>query len=244
MSKKSILLLPLCLLFMASLVGCGDKGNEETVSSISDSGSDYASEAASANIASEDLSESAQSSLLSSGTDTQIPKEHYEEFSEVNFFVPEGFVDHELPTYNIWSKSQDNDTSYLVYLTDGMYYQTAENSDYTLEDIPGILEKYCIKAVAQAIDVNESEIQNSVSSEETVDVKGVSFIKRTGVMNVEESGEENSYDLMYVAYFTVYDESYLKKIPTTFLVFSDSNSDEELLNISNNVAEKTEWVTE
>lgn len=244
MNKKSILLLPLCLLFIASLAGCGDKGNEGTVSQLSDSGSDYASEAASANIASEDLSESAQSSLVNSGTDTQIPKEHYEEFSDVNFFVPEGFVDHEFPTYNIWGKSQDNDTSYLVYLTDGMYYQTAENSDYTLEDIPGILEKYCVEAVAQAIDVDESEIQNTVSSEETVDIKGVTFIKRLGVMNVEESGKENSYDLKYVAYFTMYDESYLKKIPTTFLVFSDSNSDEELLNISNNVAEKTEWVTE
>ena len=233
---KKVILCALCVMVTLNFAGCNEDGSDNS-SANSSVETDTSEISVSSEVNSQDTSEELIDE--SDNNDTFVDR------GGTNLYIPEGFTEEFAYGYTLYSKAVGNDTIYFGFHNRNLYSADTDADSYALEDVPDIEAQRFNDTVYEVMKHYESRTVLTLDSETTETINDLSFIKQKGTMHIEYKEPEDTHDLKYTSLYTLYDNNYYTKIPTSIFLFSDcydEGTEAELERLAEEIATKTVWV--
>lgn len=197
--------------------------------------------------------ESINSDTVSESSETEdntdVSEDDFVDVGGTDLYIPSGFEEELAYGYYIYSKEFGNDTIYFNFFNHAWYsrYDDVDIDSYALEDVPDIVDFRFRDALDEVMDHYKETFKKTIDTNTTETINGLPFLIQGGSIHIEFREPEDTHDLKYVAYYTLYDNKYYEKVPTSIILFSDCNDAEtqaELDRLAREIVNNTDWVIE
>lgn len=188
-----------------------------------------------------------ESGTTESNDDDIISEDSFVDVGGTDLYIPDGFEEELAYGYYIYSKEFGNDTIYFAFHSYNWYGLDDDVDSYALEDVPDIEAERFKDTVGEVIDHYKEESVTTVESETNETINDLPFIIHKGTKTTEFREPEDAHNLKFTALYTLYDNNYYEKIPTSIILFSDcydAETEAEMDRLANEIVNNTVWVLE